>query len=70
MWGVVGQLTALKAREGMGAGGNEGMEWAVVDEDGLERLTRVSLQVLSFFLSFAPRRRKRGRLTGRLILFD
>lgn len=42
MWGVVGQLTALKARDGSAAGG-EGMEWAVVDEDGLNRLTRVSL---------------------------
>jgi len=46
MWGVVGQLTALKAREGMGAGGGgEGMEWAVVDEEGLRRLTGVSHSV-------------------------
>ena len=40
MWGVVGQLTALKAREGMETGG-EGKEWAVVDEEGLRRLSRV-----------------------------
>lgn len=42
MWGVVGQLTALKTREGMESGG-EGKEWAVVDEEGLRRLSRVSL---------------------------
>lgn len=41
MWGVVGQLTALKTREGMETGG-EGKEWAVVDEEGLRRLSRVS----------------------------
>ncbi|KAG8837583.1 hypothetical protein FRC18_008807 [Serendipita sp. 400] len=39
MWGVIGQLTALKAREGMGT--NEGKEWAVVDEEGLSRLARI-----------------------------
>ncbi|PVG01642.1 hypothetical protein CPB86DRAFT_82304 [Serendipita vermifera] len=41
MWGAVGQLTALKAREGMGVEGKEGKEWAVVDEEGLKRLARV-----------------------------
>ncbi|KIM22882.1 hypothetical protein M408DRAFT_78303, partial [Serendipita vermifera MAFF 305830] len=40
MWGVVGQLTALKTREGMETGG-EGKEWAVVDEEGLRRLSRI-----------------------------
>jgi hypothetical protein len=42
MWGAVGQLTALKAREGMGVEGKEDKEWAVVDEEGLKRLARVS----------------------------
>lgn len=40
IWGVIGQLTALKAREGMEASG-EGNEWAVVDEEGLKRLARI-----------------------------
>jgi hypothetical protein len=54
MWGIVGQLTALKAREGMGAsGGGEGMEWAVVDEEGLRRLTGVSPLLLVLFICYA-----------------
>jgi len=42
MWGIIGQLTALKTREGMETGG-EGKEWAVVDEEGLRRLSRVRI---------------------------
>ena len=56
IWGVIGQLTALKAREGMEASG-EGNEWAVVDEEGLRRLARVSsdfiVLVLGVWMGFA-----------------
>lgn len=42
LWGVVGQLAALR-QQGGGNNGMEGLEWRVVDQEGLERITWVSL---------------------------
>lgn len=49
LWAVIGALEAAREREGLGArggDGNEGIEWAVVDQQGLQKIAQVEFSVL------------------------